>query len=478
MPRLVGYSARTGDAKKRGRLETGVFVSETRTWEVVLVVVKRAYSRKKVKSVELQVLLARCVGNTRVHVGLDVAKREIVACLRWGEDDFERPWSVGNPSEIGELVQLLASLREKLEVVVALESTGTYGDAVRMALTAAKIRVVRISGKHVADYSEIFDGVPSKHDGKDAAMIADLAAKGKGADWSYVAETEFQAELRYYVRRLSNADKQRTALIGKLEAELSRYWPELSEVTDLGAPTTLKLLSAYGSPAEAVKNQQLRSQLRSWAGRLKSETIEHIVASCSSPKGLPMNQYDIRWVKELAQQALQVHQEISCCEKSIEAALAKDEFWSQYMYPVGPGTLAVLLTTVGDLRKYPNSGALLKALGLNLKERSSGQRQGQLAITKRGSALARRWLFFWAMRAVQRPSLQPWFARFQNSHHKHGSMIGLVSMMRKLVRSLRRCVHDNTEFTYEKVIEPISKKANPRKRKRKKPTFADARYED
>ncbi len=37
-----------------------------------------------------------------------------------------------------------------------------------MALTAAKIRVVRISGKHVADYSEIFDGVPSKHDGKDA----------------------------------------------------------------------------------------------------------------------------------------------------------------------------------------------------------------------------------------------------------------------------------------------------------------------
>ncbi len=105
-----------------------------------------------------------------------------------------------------------------------------------MALTAAKIRVVRISGKHVADYSEIFDGVPSKHDGKDAAMIADLAAKGKGADWSYVAETEFQAELRYYVRRLSNADKQRTALIGKLEAELSRYWPELSEVTDLGAP--------------------------------------------------------------------------------------------------------------------------------------------------------------------------------------------------------------------------------------------------
>ncbi len=73
-------------------------------------------SQESIQSKESQigriaVLLARCVGNTRVHVGLDVAKREIVACLRWGEDDFERPWSVGNPSEIGELVQLLASLR-------------------------------------------------------------------------------------------------------------------------------------------------------------------------------------------------------------------------------------------------------------------------------------------------------------------------------------------------------------------------------
>ncbi len=122
------------------------------------------------------------------------------------------------------------------------------------------------------------------------------------------------------------------------------------------------------------------------------------------------------------------------------------------MYPVGPGTLAVLLTTVGDLRKYPNSGALLKALGLNLKERSSGQRQGQLAITKRGSALARRWLFFWAMRAVQRPSLQPGSHAFkQPPQTRLNDWPGVHDAQAS--SSLRRCVHDNTEFTYEKVIE-------------------------
>ncbi len=54
-------------------------------------------------------------------VGLDVAKREIVACLRWGEDDFERLGRLVT-RRIGELVQLLI-VTEKLEVVVALEST-------------------------------------------------------------------------------------------------------------------------------------------------------------------------------------------------------------------------------------------------------------------------------------------------------------------------------------------------------------------
>ncbi len=66
------------------------------------------------------------------------------------------------------------------DLCVGMESTGTYGEAVRRALTVAGLTVQRISGKAASDYKEIFDGVPSQHDGKDAAIIAELAAYGKG----------------------------------------------------------------------------------------------------------------------------------------------------------------------------------------------------------------------------------------------------------------------------------------------------------
>ena len=83
-----------------------------------------------------------------------------------------------------ELIERLSLLRQTCDgLIVALESTGTYSEAIRHAMTMAKLTVHRVSGKAVADYKEIFDGVPSQHDGKDAAMIAELTAFGKGTRW-------------------------------------------------------------------------------------------------------------------------------------------------------------------------------------------------------------------------------------------------------------------------------------------------------
>ena len=52
--------------------------------------------------------------------------------------------------------------------------------------------------------------------------------------------------------------------------------------------------------------------------------------------------------------------------------------------------------------------AYRKAMGLNLKERSSGKHQGRLKITKRGPSVVRRWMYFAAMRLTQDPHVKPW----------------------------------------------------------------------
>ena len=127
---------------------------------------------------------------------------------------------------------------------------------------------------------------------------------------------------------------------------------------------------------------------------------------------------------------------------------------------------------VGDPRNYDSSGAFLKALGLNLKELSSGKRQGQLAITKRGPGLARKYLFYWSLRASQKPELNKWYLDFQKvgrssgGSNEHRKMKGLIALTRKLSRSLWYAQKHEEAFDYSKVFPgcPLEKRKRRRRR--------------
>ena len=159
---------------------------------------RNAYRETAVKNVVLAKLLETGPSGP-VIVGLDVGKREIFAVVRWSDDTFERPWKILNPAELTLLVQLLKNLAKARPMIVGMESTGTYGDALRQALTDAGLVIHCVSGKAASDYAEIFDGVPSKHDGKDAAVVAELTALGKSWPWPYRSKTNCDAEMARWV---------------------------------------------------------------------------------------------------------------------------------------------------------------------------------------------------------------------------------------------------------------------------------------
>ena len=98
---------------------------------------------------------------------------------RWPDAQFERPWLVAQPEQLPDLLALLRQLGQEHALTVAREPSGTDGDPFRQALTDAGLCVLRVSPKAAHDYAEVFDGVPSQHDGKDAAVIAELSAQGK-----------------------------------------------------------------------------------------------------------------------------------------------------------------------------------------------------------------------------------------------------------------------------------------------------------
>ena len=440
---------------------------------------KRIYRRISVKQVELESLREEAIkfGDVGTCVGLDIAKGEIVLVVRWGEGNFERPWSVKNPSEIDLLIERLLLLKETSDsLTIGLESTGTYGEAVRYAMTAAGLEVHRVSGKKVSDYKEIFDGVPSQHDGKDAAMIAELTAYGKGAPWPWQARSQEEQQLSHHVQRLYAFRNQSTQWTGRLEGLVAKHWPEVSSLLTLHSVTLLNVLLKYGSPARLAADPEAAQQLQRWGRSIKKSKVAKVLESARTTLGVPMNDSEVSWIGEVAHEILAAQAEVSTCTKQLQQIAQAHPTMSKYVEKVGAVTLCVIWHCVGDPRQYSSSGAFLKALGLNLKELSSGKYQGKLAITKRGPSLSRKFLFFWALRAVQQPGLKKWYEDFQkvgkpgNSSSAHRKMKGLVAMMRKLSRSLWYTMQHDLEFEYGKVFpgQPLEKRKVPHRRRQRR----------
>jgi len=152
-----------------------------------------------------------------------------------------------------------------------MEPSGTYGDALRQALRDVGITVVRIGTKISHDYAEVFDGVPSQYDGKDAAVVADLTAIGKGKNWAYETQDTWEQQLRYWVERMECHRRIHFMMaLGPLEALLGRHWPEATQVLEVSSATLLRVLEAYGEAAALAADPMAASQLARWGGKLLS----------------------------------------------------------------------------------------------------------------------------------------------------------------------------------------------------------------
>lgn len=439
---------------------------------------KGIYRRVSVKKIATESLRERSIekGGAGTCVGLDIGKEEIVAVVRWPDAMFDSPWSVKNPSEISELIELLKLLALHCDsLTVGLESTGTYGEAVRYALTAAKLDVHRISGKASSDYKEIFDGVPSQHDGKDAAIIAELTSFGKGTAWPYEADSEEDLEIAHLVRRLDAFRGQATQWTGRLEGLLALHWPEATSLLSLNRATLVKCLMQYGSPQRLLADADAAANLGRWGRAGLSEAkIAAVLESARNTRGVPAGAAQTQWIQEVASELHKSIMEQKTCEKRLETIAGVHPVMSRFVESVGAVTLCVIWTWVGDPKKYASSGAFLKSLGLNLKELSSGKRHGQLAITKRGPSLPRKYLYFWAMRSVKRVEMRSWYESFQKvgkgksngQKTESRKLKGLVALMRKLSCSLWYARQHDEEFDYGKVFpgRPLDKRRRHRRR--------------
>lgn len=281
--------------------------------------------------------------------------------------------------------------------------------------------------------AEIFDGVPSQHDGKDAAVVAELAAIGKCQPWVYREPSDEEAELAYWVDWLDAQDRILRLWTGRLEGLLARHWPEATRLIELYSVTLLSALARYGGPAALAADSSAAARLAQW-GRYSQDdpVVANVVVSAKQTVGVGQRPAEVRRIQDYASLALAAYREKQKAERRLKKLASGHETLLRMARVVGTCTACVLWVMLGDPADYPCGAAYRKAAGLNLKERSSGRYQGQLKITKRGSSLVRRWLYFAAMRVVQDPAVWPWFQAKKVKDKDRGNG-ALIAVARKLM---------------------------------------------
>lgn len=118
---------------------------------------KHTYRSKNVKSVVRADLKSR-LAQQPVLFAIDVAK-EIQFALLNGADGVNELIRWHHPEQTRDVLDGLQSLG--CPVTVVMESTGTYGDALRYQFRRLGFEVFPASAKRVSDAREIYDGVPS-----------------------------------------------------------------------------------------------------------------------------------------------------------------------------------------------------------------------------------------------------------------------------------------------------------------------------
>ena len=419
--------------------------------------VSKAYRATRVNDVDWD-RLAHGKEGLGITLGVDIGKHDLWPVVRWDSGGFERPWRVKNPDQVPTLTALIQRMSTGRKLVVALESSGTYGDALRQALSDAKIAVSRVSNKASHDYAEIFDGVPSQHDGKDAAVIAELAGLGKSQPWGYEAPSEWDQELTYWVEWMVVHRQILTNWQGRLEALVSRHWLEATRVLKLSTVTLLRALEHYGDPKNLAADPDAAEQLGRWGGLfLAPKKADQLVEEARSSVGVRVGEWQRRQIKEYAREALTARQQVQAAERRLRELAVGNKVLEAQGKAVGFPTACVLWTSTGDPRNYHAAAAYRKAMGLNLKERSSGAYQGQLRISKRGSARTRQWLYFAALRLVQHSEVRPWYEA-KKARNEDDARKAVVAVMRKLPMALYHVGVKGEEFQPRRLFARIGRR--------------------
>lgn len=383
-------------------------------------------------------------------IGIDIGKRHHEATFIDSLGNVQGKSLRFDNSHIGfnKLLDLVRKIAGKKEAVFGMEATGHYWLALYTHLRQAGYTVHVINSVQ----SDALRGMyirQAKNDRRDSFIIAEVIRFGRFCETA-VAPPDLHA-LRELCRHRFYIVDSVSDLKRKVIALLDQVFPEYEKLfTDTFGKTSLQLLSEYTTPEEllAVDTDKLAETIyaasRGHHGLKKAQEVQD--AARNSFGILLASDSIALLIRQYIEQIRFVEIQVTAIDTEIARLLASFDSQLTTITGIGSTLAAVILSEIGDIRRFDSPAKLAAFAGIDPAVKQSGDFTGtRVHMSKRGSPYLRRAIWLAAtVAAFKDPAISVYYQRKRSEGKSHLTSLGHVS--RKMINIIFAVLRNNTPY--------------------------------
>jgi len=385
-------------------------------------------------------------------VGIDIAKRSHEAVMiDPNGNTVGKPLRFAN-SRAGYL-RLMEYLRSHAgqdpQIEFGMEATGHYWLPLYTHLRRDGFTVNVINAIQSDALREMFIR-KTKNDSRDAFIIAEVIRIGRHCQ-TQVSSGDVMA-LRELCRQRFYVVDMISDLKRKVIALLDQIFPEYENLfTDTFGASSMELLAEHTSPDEilALNTDELAAILsKASRGRLGYDKAEQIQNAARNSFGILLAHDSFSLIiRQHIEQIKSAERSVDAFDAEIRRLLPSFNTQLTTVTGIGPTLAAVILSEIGDIRRFESPAKLAAFAGIDPTVRQSGDFTGSRArMSKRGSPYLRRAVWMASLvAAVHDPAIHALYQRKRSEGKNHMTTMGHIC--RKMISIIFAVMRDNKPYS-------------------------------
>ena len=387
-----------------------------------------------------------------LYLGIDIAKNTHVATLiDQSSKTLFKGFSFSNTTDGGD------SLIEKLnhhistpkDIEIGMEATGHYWLPLYSFLVEKGFVVHVINPIQTDGWRKGIEIRKRKTDLIDSALIADLIRYGD------FVETSLANEDVMSLRNLTRFRNYQVESIGDLKrkviALLDQVFPEYhTHFSDVFGKTSTALLLNFQTAEDFVNitTSQLEEALKGVSRKAFAlNKVSKISETAAKSFGLTFckDSFSLQ-IRLLIEQIKFIDAQVFDVEAEIQSILTKLNSPITTIPGIGSVTGAIILSEIGDIKRFSNPSKLVAFAGIDASVAQSGESSSYFKMSKRGSPYLRKALFQAALVAsTHDPVFKAYYQKKRNEGKHHLTALGAVA--RKLCNTIHAILKNNVTYS-------------------------------